>query len=226
MILYLMSEVNFMSWFSNLNTDCVQYIYSHSKRHRKGHRTSYYSCNRSGVYKPLVLPQNRKRKLKSQGSCKLNVLYIGIENLQTNRFFVTYYKTHTHEKEIQHIHISKDDEANIASNLMTGVTVKSWHIDRAWQSNLNEIANLEKRKNVYKTLKYLQYTLEENKFIEELNSTMLMLWDDIETQYGIYHERINLAIGFEFYRKNIIESFFETFKTITDYQDKGGVNFR
>ncbi|KAF2889756.1 hypothetical protein ILUMI_16416 [Ignelater luminosus] len=34
----------------------------------------------------------------------------------------------------------------------------SWHVDRAWRSNLNKINNLEKRRNVYKTLKYLQFT--------------------------------------------------------------------
>lgn len=65
----------------------------------------------------------------------------------------------------------------------------SWHIDRAWKSNLSKIDNQEKRKNVYKTLKYLQYTLDETKFNCELNSTIALLHDDEETaKFGKYFQ--------------------------------------
>ncbi|CAH0560556.1 unnamed protein product [Brassicogethes aeneus] len=65
----------------------------------------------------------------------------------------------------------------------------SWHIDRAWQKNLNKIPNLETRNSVYKTLKTLQQTmyLEENMFYENLNSFITSLQEDPDTaNFGHY----------------------------------------
>ena len=78
------------------------------------------------MYVPSTLPEHRKRKLKSQGS-KINVsctnAIIEVKNTETNEIFVTYYKTHDHKKEIQHIYISKNDQTSIAAKLTNAVTV-------------------------------------------------------------------------------------------------------
>lgn len=36
----------------------------------------------------------------------------------------------------------------------------SWHVDRAWRTNLSKISNKDKKILVYKTLKYLQKSTE------------------------------------------------------------------
>lgn len=63
----------------------------------------------------------------------------------------------------------------------------SWHIDRAWQMNLNKIKNAEKRKNVYKTLKVLQHVTDTDKFVESLKNFVHTLKEDVETEvFGEY----------------------------------------
>lgn len=78
---------------------------------------------------PSVLPPIRKRKLKSQGSCKINgsctSAIITNQNLMLGTLSVIYYKTHyAHEIEVQHIRITRDDHAAIAAKLISGVTIK------------------------------------------------------------------------------------------------------
>nr|CAI5858871.1 unnamed protein product [Callosobruchus analis] len=43
----------------------------------------------------------------------------------------------------------------------------AWHVDRCWQINLNKIVNKDQKQIVYKTLKYMQYFLDEDKFEKE-----------------------------------------------------------
>lgn len=57
----------------------------------------------------------------------------------------------------------------------------SWHVDRAWQQNLSKVINVEKRKWVYKTLKYLQRCLQEETFEKELERFLEILNTDEET---------------------------------------------
>ncbi|XP_050310998.1 uncharacterized protein LOC126746702 [Anthonomus grandis grandis] len=76
--------------------------------------------------------------------------------------------------------------------LVMGTEVKnrlycSWHIDRAWQNNLSKVKNMEKRKWVYQTLKYLQRILECDKFEKEFHSFIQLLMDEDPTKdMGIY----------------------------------------
>lgn len=51
----------------------------------------------------------------------------------------------------------------------------SWHIDRAWQQNLSKVKNPDKRKWVYKTLKYLQRHLDADLFEKEYDSFLRIL---------------------------------------------------
>lgn len=67
----------------------------------------------------------------------------------------------------------------------------SWHIDRAWQSNLMKIKNKEKRNWVYKTLKILQNYLDTSEFHEKLVVFINELLEDTDTSnFGDYFQRI------------------------------------
>ncbi|KAJ8971401.1 hypothetical protein NQ314_000725 [Rhamnusium bicolor] len=46
----------------------------------------------------------------------------------------------------------------------------TWHIDCAWRNNLNKIPNIEKRKEVYKTLKVLHQNIDETSFRKQLDN--------------------------------------------------------
>lgn len=62
----------------------------------------------------------------------------------------------------------------------------SWHIDRAWQSNLNKINNSDKRQWVYKTLKYLESLLDESVFLENLENFLKVLDDEVTLCFKEY----------------------------------------
>lgn len=63
----------------------------------------------------------------------------------------------------------------------------SWHVDRAWRSNLSKIQNLERRKNVYQTLKVLQNTLHIDSFEKKLPLMLKsFITDPMTTNFGIY----------------------------------------
>lgn len=58
----------------------------------------------------------------------------------------------------------------------------SWHIDRAWQINLNKVKDIDKRKWVYKTLKCLQQAMDESSFHEKLERAQAMMEEDNDTK--------------------------------------------
>lgn len=63
----------------------------------------------------------------------------------------------------------------------------SWHVDKAWQTNLPKIGNKEKRAEVYKTLKVLQEELNEDVFqIKLVSAVNLMLKDKDTYNFGQY----------------------------------------
>lgn len=89
----------------------------------------YFECVRSSLNHSLK--DNRKRAIKSQGSCKMSFScssqIIVSRNSESGRCIVTYYKTHYgHEQDIQHLHLSKIDKNAIASKLILGVPPKRY----------------------------------------------------------------------------------------------------
>ncbi|KAJ8932511.1 hypothetical protein NQ314_014603 [Rhamnusium bicolor] len=63
----------------------------------------------------------------------------------------------------------------------------SWHVDRAWQSNLNKIGNIEKRSQVYKILKILQQETSACNFEISLQNAIEYMLNDKETElFGHY----------------------------------------
>lgn len=73
----------------------------------------------------------------------------------------------------------------------------AWHVDRAWQKNLNKIKNVEKREQAYKITKYLQIFENENQFEEELSRAVTFFLSDLETQaFGSYFE-VNYSQNFK-----------------------------
>lgn len=83
----------------------------------------------------------------------------------------------------------------------------SWHVDRAWRKNLSKIANKEKRTQVYKALKYIQHTHDENTFMIGLQNFIKSLLEDNDTtKYGIYFQTYyvkNVKNWAYCYRKNV-----------------------
>lgn len=63
----------------------------------------------------------------------------------------------------------------------------SWHVDRAWQTNLVKIKNSDKKSWVYKTLKYIQSIPNREVFQKKIIEFSQMLNDDEEThKFGDY----------------------------------------
>lgn len=63
----------------------------------------------------------------------------------------------------------------------------AWHVDRAWQKNLNKIADKEKRSEIYKILKILQQETSSTNFITALNNaTSYMCNDQSSKNFGEY----------------------------------------
>ncbi|KAJ8963968.1 hypothetical protein NQ314_005227 [Rhamnusium bicolor] len=66
----------------------------------------------------------------------------------------------------------------------------TWHIDRAWRNNLNKIPNIEKRKEVYKTLKVLHQNVDETSFRKQLDNMVNFLFEDADTEkFGSYFKK-------------------------------------
>ena len=63
----------------------------------------------------------------------------------------------------------------------------AWHIDKAWQINLTKVHNLEKRKWVYQTVKYLQNYDNEKDFPDILHNAINTFCEDEDTSaWGNY----------------------------------------
>lgn len=63
----------------------------------------------------------------------------------------------------------------------------AWHVDRAWQSNLTKIPNMEKRSEIYKILKILQQECCEENFFVALGNAIRFMYNDNETKkFGEY----------------------------------------
>ncbi|KAJ8975738.1 hypothetical protein NQ317_016512 [Molorchus minor] len=63
----------------------------------------------------------------------------------------------------------------------------SWHVDRAWQSNLNKISDKDKRAVIYKILKILQQETPESKFASALSNALSYMCNNEDTkQFGEY----------------------------------------
>ena len=82
-----------------------------------------YYCNRSGKQR-VIKDHNRKRAMRTQGSCKLNDMCTSSIVLKENsgHFKATYYKTHYgHGVSISHIPLAKDVKQTIAAQLELGL---------------------------------------------------------------------------------------------------------
>lgn len=109
----------------------------------------------------------------------------------------------------------------------------SWHINRAWRSNLNKINDLVNRKAVYNALKVVQTDTSESDFLMELEKFITLLNDDVETlafgKYFIDNYANNYAQWAYCYRKDTgintnmrLESLHKTIK----YYYLGGLKIR
>ncbi|CAH1236533.1 unnamed protein product [Diabrotica balteata] len=110
----------FDSW---LNDICKNDTLGFFRHKRLDEKTVYFSCNRSGSYKPKY----QERAAKSQGSCKIGskcTSQIILTHSTDGRYCVIYHKTHYgHAFEVQHIRIPKQTRIDIATKLTHGIAV-------------------------------------------------------------------------------------------------------
>ncbi|XP_050315270.1 uncharacterized protein LOC126749605 [Anthonomus grandis grandis] len=65
----------------------------------------------------------------------------------------------------------------------------SWHVDRAWQTNLSKIRSKDKRSEIYQILKVLQSEIDEVEFEKKLVSAINIMLDDDDTKiFGSYFQ--------------------------------------
>lgn len=131
-VFYFLFILAFTQWLSEEeDTNQVQYVQNTGKKSNAEFDLIYYECKRTHRNrKDQVLPTNRKRNLKSQGSCKIDKACVSQIIVKINKLsgecFVTYHKSHyLHEKEVQHLQISKANKSVIASKLILGVPAKA-----------------------------------------------------------------------------------------------------
>lgn len=70
---------------------------------------------------------DRKRKLKTQGSCKINMSCTSqiILEKTSEGYFVIFYRNHYgHSTEIQHLTLLEEDRNELASKLSSGTSLK------------------------------------------------------------------------------------------------------
>ncbi|KAJ8969217.1 hypothetical protein NQ317_015267 [Molorchus minor] len=140
--------------------DNVQYVRDNGRKICTSNNTAtyYYNCNRSFMSRgnktcvTSMKTQIGKRLTKSQGSSKLDfncTSQIKVVHEQNNKISVTYYKTHyKHDKQIQHLRISKADRTIVANKLMSGVSISKIidsNRDNIEGENLNRVALLTRK---------------------------------------------------------------------------------
>lgn len=118
----------FQDWLKKYEYEnhCEYFRSTGKKKCQNGER-SYYECCRTGYYHKVM--KNLKRKIKSQGSKKINQNctshIILFEYLNQDKCVATFYKEHHghNEKELQHIRIPITKKHEIAAKLSQGVTI-------------------------------------------------------------------------------------------------------
>lgn len=116
----------FETWRLNYEKENdVRYVTFSGSKTQSSKQVYTFYCNRSGDYRVRTQEGRRKRRLKRQGSCKLNAYctaHIKADHLDSGRVHVRHWKTHFgHEHELGHITLSKVDKAEFAGKLMQGV---------------------------------------------------------------------------------------------------------
>lgn len=89
-----------------------------------GHLKRYYNCHRSGMF---VASGNGKRKLKSQGSCKVGTHCMAtmttIETKETGAVSVVYQKEHYgHNIDLSHVRLTKLERQVVTDQLLQGTS--------------------------------------------------------------------------------------------------------
>ncbi|XP_023014847.2 uncharacterized protein [Leptinotarsa decemlineata] len=140
----------------------------------------YYNCNRSGKYQ--IKGQERKRAIKSQGSCKVGHMctsqIIVVKN-GNDIYQVTYYSTHYgHDTEVQHVRMTKDEREKIASKLAEGVTNSKILDSSRSQFHENSLTRLNLlTRNDINNIKY-SFKINTQKTIPHRRASISDLWND------------------------------------------------
>ncbi|KAF2894694.1 hypothetical protein ILUMI_11480 [Ignelater luminosus] len=128
-------------------------------------KTYYYICHRSGFSK-LIPDKYRKRRLKSQGSFKMNCACPStikvVENIDLNLLEVTIWTPHTHDESLQHMNLTKEERTQTAGKLSTGVPFDrilndvrdcaNEHIKRTDLLNRKDLRNIQKEFSINESL--------------------------------------------------------------------------
>ncbi|XP_075724452.1 uncharacterized protein LOC142767109 [Rhipicephalus microplus] len=120
---YKYEQRRFRSW-----QEKVCFVTTTGGKMMKGGRIKrLYVCHRSGSY----IPSGKgRRRLKSQGSCKINAHCMStlstVQNMQTGIVTLVYQKNnYGHEIDLGHLRLSKEERQAIAQQLAQGVPVET-----------------------------------------------------------------------------------------------------
>uniref|UniRef100_A0A1B6D3D5 C2H2-type domain-containing protein n=1 Tax=Clastoptera arizonana TaxID=38151 RepID=A0A1B6D3D5_9HEMI len=113
----------FLTWKNNVEKESKTFfIKKNSLFLRSSNKRIYYfHCNRSGFYRPQVTNFNRKRKIKLQGSRKINAFCpcrIRAELFTDGKVLVQYCSTHIgHKTDLIHLPLKLEERHNIATQI-------------------------------------------------------------------------------------------------------------
>lgn len=119
------SMTEFRQWLDDLSVDEKAQFTTKSCSAERRARVHRFLCNRSGFCTPK---QERRRRIKSQGSCKAGnccTAYITArEALATGTVTVSGCLTHYgHDRDVEHLRISASDRSSIVAYLQSGLPV-------------------------------------------------------------------------------------------------------
>ncbi|XP_015784135.1 uncharacterized protein LOC107361757 [Tetranychus urticae] len=121
--LYFNTEDEFYKWKILMEKSTASYYRKDRSKKDSKQKTMYFTCNRSGSYSPK---QERKRRLRAQGSRKINrtcpAKLIVTKNNASGQLSVYFIPTHVgHETDLKHLNLHKEDRLKIAKKLEMGV---------------------------------------------------------------------------------------------------------
>ncbi|XP_053214191.1 uncharacterized protein LOC128397486 isoform X2 [Panonychus citri] len=120
--LFFNTEDEFYKWKILMEKSTASYYRKDRSKKDSKQKTMYFTCNRSGNYLPK---QERKRRLRAQGSRKINrtcpAKLIVTKNNSSGQLSVYFIPTHVgHETDLKHLNLHKEDRIKIAKKLEMG----------------------------------------------------------------------------------------------------------
>lgn len=116
------SEKDFYEWKDKIEADTNANFIKTDSVSSKKRKIKYFACNRSGNYVSRITKDKRKRRLKTQGSHKINAYCPAsiklIKNQTDNLCQIEFIDKHVgHQMDLKHLHLKKIERHNLAQKI-------------------------------------------------------------------------------------------------------------